>query len=58
LFKLIFYLVIAYVAVNLIRFLSRVKIGPRIESNNTGNREKPYSKLDIQDAEFEDLDEK
>gem|GEM_PF-784315 len=54
--KLILIGAIIYLAVNIYRFISGIKITDDIKSNMNNKKDDALSKMDIQDAEFKDLD--
>jgi len=56
LLKLILIGAIIYLAVNIYRFISGIKITDDIKSNMNNKKDDALSKMDIQDAEFKDLD--
>jgi len=56
LLKLILIGAIIYLAVNIYRFISDIKITGNIKSGADSEKDDALSKMDIQDAEFKDLD--
>ena len=52
--RIIITAIIIYLIIQLIRFLSRIKIN-RSDKNTRKNLQNSYRNMDIQDAEYEDI---
>ncbi|MFH1851580.1 MAG: hypothetical protein ABIA75_04480 [Candidatus Neomarinimicrobiota bacterium] len=56
--KFLLYGVIVYLGYRIFKYMSNLQISASVKSKSKKNGDKkPYSKFDIQDAEFKDIDE-